>query len=217
MKKKTNRLVAYLCMPLIFTLIGVLLLLVLLQSPINSIKGTVGILIGSRPPEFVQEKKTSEINVSSVDFPAYGSFYANMYCERFSYMGQIYYGDSIRLLSKGIGQKVGSSLPGFGGTIVLYGNNNGAFWILEDMDQGDLIVIDTAYGEYEYEVTSAKIGYDDNDSELYRSDTLGEMLVMCTEYPFPSKNKTVEQVEEQADGTHKIIWAKKVSGPSVIN
>lgn len=217
MSKAINRLVAYLFVPLIFTLIGFGIFFIALKKPAEGPAAALNLFVGESAPEFLTADIGETLNAGDIQPPSYGAFYANVYCERFNYYGKIYYGDSIRILKKGIGQKPGSGLPGYGGTCVLYGNNDGAFWVLEKMEAGDVIRIDTAYGEYQYRVSDSKVGYGDNNDELYPADDGNEMLVMCTQYPFKKKNKTAEsEIKEDIDGTHKIVWAQKISGPIVI-
>lgn len=218
MMKRTGRLVAYLFVPLIFTLISAGIIYGTMQKPMKSVKVMINMFVGEQPPVFEDTQQPDHVSANSVHIPKHGAFYGNMYCERFGYSGKIYYGADERILKKGIGQKQESSLPGYGGITVLYGHNDTSFWFLKELESGDIVKIDTAYGEYEYRVTEAKVGCADNASELYPTDNGNDKLVMCTEYPFKSNKKTLEDIpqEEVPEGTHKIIWAEKISGPSVL-
>lgn len=216
MSKRRKGLVAYIVMPLIFTLMGAGIFIVSANIFAGDSIAMLNGLKNAQRPEFKDEKQSEFLDAENITKPSYGAFYANLYCERFEYFGSIRYGTSVRLLKKGVCQYETSSLPGFGGNLVLTGDNEDYLWFLEDIEDGDLIKIATGYGEYEYKVSNIKIGYADRDEELYPPFSNEETLILYTDYPFKSKHKTVEEeIVLEGDGTHKIVWAQKVSGPII--
>lgn len=215
MGKRNSRLVAYIIVPLIFTLIAGAILFVGTLRPTEGIVRAYNQIIGEGDPQFGEPDVQHEVNA---DMPSYGAFYANIYSERFDYSGKIYYGISERMLKKGICQVDNTALIGSVGTGVLYADNEGPFWVLEDMEQGDVLRIDTGYGSFEYEVTKAKVGY---EAEVAEVNDGNANLILYTGYPFKSNHKSdtyakeLEEIAAKQEGTHKIVWAKKVGGPIV--
>ena len=82
-----------------------------------------------------------------------------------------------------IGHFFSSTFPGEGGKTVLDSHVSGAFHCLEDMEVGQHIILDTIYGQYEYEVSEIVI-FSPSEKQWVRQDDSGEETLFCyTCYP----------------------------------
>lgn len=123
-------------------------------------------------------------------YPAYGSKYANIKIESVGINLPVYYGDTMEILSYGIGQYAGSYFPGEGGSIVLAGHNDpGYFDNLLKVKKDDKVELDTSYGKFNYVVDSFKV-VNENDLDSFPIQTEKEMLIMYTCYPLGVGRKT---------------------------
>lgn len=111
-----------------------------------------------------------------ISYPSYKYNYAKIYIGDDS--EDVYYGDTVYLLKKGIGQDLNSSLPGEG-KVILSGHNNGFFNKLFDVEKNDVFVIETTYGKFSYKYKSKKIV---NDTDLSILDKDYD-LILYTCYP----------------------------------
>lgn len=118
---------------------------------------------------YVKDKKI-------ISYPSYKYNYAKIYIGDDS--EDIYYGDTVYLLKKGIGQDLNSSLPGEG-KVILSGHNNGLFNKLFDAEKNDVFVIETSYGKFSYRYKSKKVV---NDTDLSILDKDYD-LILYTCYP----------------------------------
>lgn len=142
--------------------------------------------------ESSKEKKVlfDDIKKELKTYPAYGTKYANIKIDAVDINLPVYYGDTLELLSYGIGQYAGSYFPGEGGTVVLAGHNDpGYFENLLKIKQGDKVVLNTSYGEFNYIIDNFKI-VNENDIESFPIQTEKEMLIMYTCYPLGVGKKT---------------------------
>ena len=123
------------------------------------------------------ELKDAYVNDKKViSYPSYKYNYAKIYIGDDS--EDVYYGDTVYLLKKGIGQDLNSSLPGEG-KVILSGHNNGFFNKLFDAEKNDVFVIETSYGKFSYKFKSNKIV---NDTDLSILDKDYD-LILYTCYP----------------------------------
>lgn len=123
------------------------------------------------------------VNQSEVIVPQQGESYGNISCERIALAAPIYYGDTEECFTKGAGQYTGSGLPGQGKPILIGGHDGSFFAPLEDIMTGDMIVITTNYGSYQYKVTEIK-AVEKVDSTTYDLTQQKEQLILYTCYPF---------------------------------
>jgi sortase A len=131
-------------------------------------------------------------------------------CERIQLEVPVYWGDTTKILSAGVGQYMGSFLPGFDRSILLSAHNTSYFKPIEQIQVGDIVAYGTNYGEFQYiveEVTIMSVG----EAEDMLDHLLAlheEKLIMYTCYPFQSlvgsKDKRI------------FVFANKLTGPRVI-
>ena len=163
--------------------------------------------IGDGPgTEGAQGPETSgTVDAAIVVIPDYGTHYANFSIESVSIQADLYFGDSKQVLKKGVGQYIGSFLPGFGRPILISGHNHTFFHPLKDLCIGDIVTITTNYGIYEYEVTDMQVKRAD-DKTAYDLSQKVEQLIFYTCYPFDELGLTPYRY---------FVYADKQSGPIV--
>ena len=133
-------------------------------------------------------KVLSEIKFDSVSkrlqqYPEYGMKYATMEIPSLEMNFPVYFGDTLSILRKGIGQSSGAYFPGEGGSVVCMGHNTKAFLRdLPDIQNGANIKITTTYGEFNYEVYETKIVHQ-TDLEAVPIQQEEEILMLYTCYP----------------------------------
>lgn len=86
-------------------------------------------------------------------------------------------------LEKGVGHYKGSFYPEQNGQIVLSGHRDTVFRRTGELEIGDTLKIQLAYGTYEYKITHTKI-VDQNDMSVITLQNEKEELILTTCYPF---------------------------------
>lgn len=106
-------------------------------------------------------------------------------------------GTGNRQLAKGIGHYKGSALPGEVGNVVLAGHRESGLMKLGQVKAGDKIQIETAAGDYIYEITETKIVKKDDQTIPIFSDTPTLTLVTCypLQYFGPSPERYIVTAE----------------------
>lgn len=109
------------------------------------------------------EKKEKDIKIDKIKkrlthYPSYGEAFGSVQIPSVSIDVTLYHGESLSVLKYGLGHHAGSLFPGEGGTIIIAGHNTyGQFYTLPQVKVGDIVIINTIYGTYNYEVTSTDI------------------------------------------------------------
>ena len=231
-KSRILKLLAYIFMPVIFSVIGYIFLYVGLKPYWEMARDAVAILGAEAPmeetnvvrdaiydpkaatedpvPLYEDEKKPEPyIRIENIDFPLSGSHYAQLICDDIGMDVPVYWGDNADILRLGIGQYLGSFLPGFGRMVVLSGHNNSFFLPLKDIEKDDIVKINTNYCNYEYQVTEVKV-LNEKELQKYILDNLlneEEILVMYTCWPFEfSAGRKTDRLT---------VFAKRISGYDV--
>jgi len=118
------------------------------------------------------------------DYPDVDSQYGTVIIEKLGVELPLYYGNSYSILRNGIGQYTNSFCPGEGGAIICMGHNfDGFLRRLGELDNGDIISINTNYGSYDYRVYASKI-IDETDFDSTPVVDDQELLYLFTCYPF---------------------------------
>jgi len=94
----------------------------------------------------------------------------------------IFQGTGADELRKGVGHFTQSVLPGVKDNCVLSGHNDSAFTKLDSLKIGDLIIIQTAAGEFTYKINGTRIV--DKDDKTVIVPTNEATLTLTTCYPF---------------------------------
>ena len=140
------------------------------------------------------------------NYPEYGSKYAKIQIPKIGVNLDVYYGDTMEILKKGVGHSSGSYFPGEGGSIVYMGHNSKkVFRRFGEIEKGDFIQINTDYGEFKYQVYDMKI-VNEMDLDALPIQKEKEMLMVYTCYPFQNIGYTsqryvvyAERIEEEEE------------------
>lgn len=135
------------------------------------------------------------------NYPEYGSKYAKIQIPKINIDLDVYYGDTMEILKKGVGHSSGSYFPGEGGSIIYMGHNSkNMFRGLSKISKGDLIQIVTEYGEFKYQVYDMKI-INETDLESLPIQKEKEILMLYTCYPFQNIGYTTKRY---------VVYAEKI-------
>lgn len=225
MKHKKSKLMAYLYMPFIFTILGYSLIFFAMTPVLDMLQAVGSMVLTREIPNFNKELKSiynpdqavknpvqgnkDEISIKTIEFPENGTRYGNVTCERINLDAPVYLGDTKDILKVGAGQYLGSFMPGFNRSILLSAHNTTYFKPLQYAKVGDVINFSTNYSEYQYKISEITV-MQASDAANKRNELLGykeEKLIMYTCYPFETLVGTKTQ--------RLFIFADKISGPTV--
>lgn len=218
LKRNHKRVLAYFCMPVIFTLLGYFAISLVLAPFIKPYISVLNLALLQEDIRFdgeVQEsifdgnpnQATGEtIKGSDITLPGYGVLYGKIKVEGTSVDAPLYFGDADKQLKNGAGQYNGSSFPGCGSTVLIGGHNQTYFKGLKNIKKGAAITVTTNYGVYVYEVTGTdvKLNTDKTAFDLQKKE---ENLVLYTCYPFETIGLTPQRF---------FVYAKYISGPKIL-
>lgn len=222
MQKKSGGLVAYLVMPLVLAgLSGLIIwlgfgtwlsgqynqLMVLLNSGEIFYSETITTILKEQESTVTESVKPLPQPVKvEVNEPDIGRQYGRIICESIDMDLPLYFGDNDEVLDLGPGTYPGSWIPGCGRTTLVAGHNQTHFSILEGIEVGDEIQVNTDYGDFVYVVTEYRV-IEETDIAACRLEQEKDQLIMYTCYPF-------YQITGRRD--HRFfVYADKVSGPEV--
>ena len=148
------------------------------------------------------------IDIKDITFPKYEQVYGEISIPSVNIQYPFVYGDTEKALKKGVGQFIGSTIVGYGGTTMACAHVNRQFKNLHKTKVGDTVEIRTSYGVYTYEVKYVGVhsATDDSIYDLARED---ENLVLYTCY-----------YQRTALGSVKkrfFVCADYVSGPMIVD
>lgn len=149
------------------------------------------------------------IPVSIIQFPEQGTHFAQLSCESIGLDAPVFWGDTNEILRAGVGQFMGSFLPGFDRSILLSAHNTTFFKPLKLINEGDVVTLRTNYGAFSYEVKKVEV-IPASEAKQMLDDMLSydeEKLIMYTCYPFETL------VGTKTD--RLFVFADKISGPTV--
>lgn len=127
--------------------------------------------------EKIANKEATVIDKKIVSYPTYGTKYGTIYLNNES--DNIYFGDSVNILKRGVGTSSLYDIPGDKDKVVLSGHNTGIFKNLSNLKNGNKIVIETNYAKFEYTVKTSKIVNETNLNSLEKDYD----LILYTCYP----------------------------------
>ena len=232
---KALKLPAYFIVPVIFTVIGYLVLRAALAPVIDRGLVYASLVIADDAPNFDSdlkviydpnaEKYTDTISqpghsdssgdprkqyipIAVVQYPEVGEQYGRVFSDKLGINAPVYFGDTNEILRIGVGQYKYSFLPGFDRTIILSAHNISFFNGLKNAEVGDVITFDTNYETYEYKIVRAEVAkVNDLERELNGMIlTEKETLVMYTCYPFDA----IAAVPDRF-----VVYCERIGGLSV--
>ena len=135
------------------------------------------------------------------EYPSYGEQYATVNIDAIDLELPLFYGDSLEILKKGIGQSTASYFPGEDGSIICMGHNyETIFRNFSELQKGDIIKITTDYGEFNYKIYDMQIIGETQVDKVPLQDE-EEILMMYTCYPFKNVGYTTKRY---------VVYAKPV-------
>ncbi|MBR3153151.1 MAG: class D sortase [Clostridia bacterium] len=145
----------------------------------------------------LNDKKMTEIVYEEQyglrSYPEYGSEYATIEIDKIDVNLPVYFGSTLEILKDGVGHDSGSYFPGEGGSIIYMGHNSkNVFRRFSELQIGDMIKVNTTYGEFNYEIYDMKLIEEDEKDKLpiQRNE---EILMIYTCYPFNNIGYTTQR------------------------
>ena len=145
----------------------------------------------------LNDKKMTEIVYEEQyglrSYPEYGSEYATIEIDKIDVNLPVYFGSTLEILKDGVGHDIGSYFTGEGGSIIYMGHNSkNVFRRFSELQIGDMIKVNTTYGEFNYEIYDMKLIEEDEKDKLpiQRNE---EILMIYTCYPFNNIGYTTQR------------------------
>ena len=142
-----------------------------------------------------QEVKTDTVlkNGNLQNYPAYGTKYATIQIPKIDANLDVYYGNTLEILKKGVGHDSGSYFPGEGGSIIYMGHNSKkVFRRFSELQKGDKITVTTNYGTYHYQIYDMKL-VNETEKDKLPIQKEKEILMVYTCYPFNNIGYTTQR------------------------
>ena len=188
----------------------------------------------SLPPKLVTDEgpDAEYLLLDDAGFPVPGEEYGWLWSERSRMQVKVFWGDSEEVLDHGAGTCMSGVMPGSQGPVILAGHALSFFYPLQFFQEGDLLHLDTWYGQYDYEITDIEV-YDQFDLQRVIDQKIGRQIVWMTR---EDAKRAAASEEMDTDRQEELILytcypfyplaeekterytliARKVAGPSVI-
>jgi len=214
--KKLQKIMAYVCVPLFFVLLGVIIIWVAIKPLAKTYLQTANLVITDYEPTFEETEDedfvapddvvsdNSVIKASEINLPNIGDKIGAIVCDRVFFNLDLYFSDDYPTLEKGIGIYPGSHYPGRNKPILAAGHANSFMLPTADCVVGDIFYIVTYYGKFYYQVTDIQVY--DSDKCIYDLEQDKEQLILYCCYPFG---------EFSPYNQRRFIYADKISGPTI--
>ena len=135
------------------------------------------------------------------DYPEYGTKYANIKIKSINVDLPLYYGETLDILKKGIGQSSAGYFPGEGGSIICMGHNYQTMLReFGNLKKGDIIEVTTDYGIFKYKIYNMQIVKETEKDKLPIQNN-EEIFMIYTCYPFNNIGYTTKRY---------VVYAKPV-------
>ena len=171
--------------PIFLAITGVIIVLISGWKYVSTIYSFGSELFSKPSVNLSNSRKSYRINNHDVYRPYYGDEFATLKIPSVGIEQPVFEGDEDDVLIKGIGHYRGSTLPGEGGNVLLAGHRdmeNSGFLELQNIKEGDEVVVETDWGNFYYKVSKIYIT-DPDDTEPGKTSE-SEKLTMYTCYPF---------------------------------
>lgn len=136
-----------------------------------------------------------------INYPTYGSKYADLKIDSIDLNLPVYYGANYEILKSGIAHDETSFFPGEGGSIIFAGHNFKSFLAnLPKVNINEKILVDTSYGKFYYKVYDTKI-VKETDTKSVPVQQDKEILMIYTCWPI----NNIGHAEERY-----VVYAEKI-------
>lgn len=143
--------------------------------------------------KYSDEDYPKTVKFEDIKIPNVGSQYGRLIIESLDVDLPLYYGDDYDVLNGGLGQYLGSSIPGLSKPTLVAGHAFPFFKCLENIKEKDVIKIITNYGVFYYSVTHTKVA-NKNDQTAYDLSQNKNQLILYTCYNVDSLMQTEERL-----------------------
>ena len=134
-------------------------------------------------------------------YPSFGEKYGILKISKIGVNAPISFGDTQEILEKSVGHYAGSYFVGENGSVILMGHNyKYNFSRCGELKNGDIIEVQTDYGDFFYKIYNSEIVLD-TDGEKLEIQNNEERLMIYTCYPFHNSSYTEYRY---------VIFAKKI-------
>lgn len=207
-----NRTKGFILLPLVFVLITAIIFYAVISPIVFPFTSAISMLfLDSRSGQDnilysgITNITSLNLKASEIELPTYGTMFGHIEIDDTQVDADLYFGDGVKQLNRGVGIYEGSSMPGFGKTILMAAHNNTFFSTLGSARVGSQVHINTNYGTYIYKVRDSRVANED-DATAYDLAADHENLIMYTCYPFDTLGLTPQRY---------FVYADYVSGPKV--
>ena len=186
-KVKTGNVIKFITMPLLFCFLGILLVVIVAGPIAEPYWNLLQITFLNEAPSFkngtanIYQKGNGQESTlkSPSDTPIQGQKIGTLTIQDAKIDTPVFWGDDAQIFTKGAGVYIGSGVPGQCRTILIGGHVDTIFASLDQVKNGDMIKIQTDYGDYEYQVTGHKLALD-TDKTAYNLLSTNQNLVLYT-------------------------------------
>ncbi|WP_299089346.1 class D sortase [uncultured Metabacillus sp.] len=154
----------------------------------------------------------------AVPTPKEGAMIGTLSIPKLEQTVSIFHGSNETILRKGIGHVKGTALPGEASNSVLAGHRDTFFRKLEQLEQGDKLIVHRSEAKYLYKINKIRIV--DKDDRTVIVPKPRSTLTLTTCYPFtfigPAPQRYIieaELIKKPQKGNHSHKNSKFVSGP----
>lgn len=206
-------------MPLFFSILSYGIVYLMTSDLVSLATNVTQLIMTNAEPDFtvnytnvfnpgsVEISNDNTVKRADVPEAQYGDLYAYVKCEDIGLDCPVYMGDNNDILNMGAGQISATYQPGFGSLIMVGAHNNTFFNCLKNIQNGNVITMETSYGTYSYQVVSTEV-VDVTGKTAYDFFTDHEQLLLYTCYPFDTLAHTDYRY---------MVHADLISGPTLVD
>lgn len=142
---------------LLFTVILFGMIYFPFKKSIHQVMDMVSLISQNTSKEILKDVKLDLTTRRLTEYPTIGTKYGSIKIASIGVDSPVYYGDSLKILRYGVGHSSGSYFPGEGASILYMGHLSTDFKNLQNIKNGDSIIVETNYGTFTYAVYKTDI------------------------------------------------------------
>lgn len=148
---------------------------------------------------FERDENAKVSSTGEVKIPSFGKQYAMLSCESINLNVPVYWGSSDELLKNGACQLSSSAAAGDKGNTVIDAHVNTFFADLDKLSEGDIVRINTSYGEFTYKVTGQAV-FEKTDKKYISQDKTDKLtLYTCVRQILGSSSQRLAVICEPVE------------------